>query len=168
MKRHTFLICPDLYVRLKSEITAPDYMNRTFLIITRNADGTMCVIQHGSWGSPVGMSLTELRAYVMAHSNLTADESFDLISCYSGSFNKEELDENRIRYIDTVYPILYDIDDNECALVACEIENDEEAVAIVNDVVESFHSKGINVPEEAIERIMLLHNYMGATIEKDE
>ena len=165
MKTHNLLICPDLWDRLKSEMNDSGFMNRTFPIITRYANGTMCVIQHGDWGRPIGMSLTELRAYVMAHSNLATDESFDLISCYSGSFNKEELEVNRCYCIDTKYPIIFEgFDDNTCTLVVHEIESDEEALDTVDDAVSSFLVKGLSITREAMERIMLLHNYMEGSI----
>ena len=69
----------------------------------------------------------------------------------------------QIRYfalIQSIQLFKKDFDDNTCTLVVREIESDEEVLDTVDDVVSSFFAKGLSITREAMERVMLLHNYI--------
>lgn len=94
------------------------------------------VIAHGLPGKPEFFdSVTELRVWINNHTDIAVEETINLISCYSGTFNRKEVKDNRFNLIESYYPIItpYDYFRGDIIPVAI-IQDDKEA----DDVILEF------------------------------
>ena len=98
------------------------FMTRTVPLIFRDAEGNLCVIQHGVPGTVAFFdSLHSLREYVMSHSNCGADEQINLYSCYSASFSKQEVEAEKFKLpTPSYFPLAFGIKE-ECGRFYIEI-----------------------------------------------
>ena len=98
------------------------FMARTVPVIFRDANGCLCVIQHGAPGAVAFFdSLHSLKEYVMSHSNCKSDEQIRLYSCYSASFSKKDLEaEHFVLPTPSYFPIAFGVKE-ECGHFYIEV-----------------------------------------------